>query len=290
MPVVGRPNVGKSSLVNAIVGTKVAITSTRPQTTRNRIRGVHTWPEIDPTHQIVFVDTPGHHRPRTELGERLNEHVYRSLAEADATLFVLSAVEPIGPGDRMIADRLTQLASPVVVAVNKRDAATDDQMVSQLGEAGRWDFDAYVPTSATERTGLDEVRDELARHLPEGPFFFPPDQHHDQTDDFIVSEIIREKFLDSLSDELPHSLAVQVRDMTERDNGVLAIEARLLVERKSQKPIIIGRGGERLRSAGTAARQELELLFGGKIYLDLRVQVERDWQRRTELLDRLGFD
>ncbi len=290
VPVVGRPNVGKSSLVNAMVGEKVAITSSRPQTTRNRIRGVQTWPDDSPTHQIVYVDTPGHHRPRTELGSRLNERVYDSLAEGDAVLFVISAVDPIGPGDRMIADRLSRLDTPVVTAVNKADLAKPNQMVDQLAEAGAWDFAAYVPTSATEHTGLDDLRNELAALLPEGPLFFPPDQTHDQTDAFVIGEIIREKFLDRLNDELPHSLVVQIRDMEERDDGLLSISARLLVERSSQRPIILGRKGSRLRDAGTAARAELELMFGTKVYLDLRVAVEPDWQRRPDSLDRLGFN
>lgn len=289
VPVVGRPNVGKSSLVNAMVGSKVAITSSRPQTTRNRIRGVQTWPENEPTCQIVYVDTPGHHRPKTELGERLNERVYDSLAEADAVLFVIAAVDPIGPGDRMIAKRLSTLGVPVIVAINKHDLAERDQMVNQLAEAGAWDFDAYVPTSATAGTGLATLRDEIIARLPEGPLFFPPGQTHDQTDAFVIGETIREQFLDQLSDELPHSLAVQVRDIEERDNGVLAIAARLLVERASQKPIILGRKGSRLRDAGASARRELEMMFGSRIYLDLRVQVEPDWQRRGDALDRLGF-
>lgn len=290
VPVVGRPNVGKSSLVNAMVGSKVAITSSRPQTTRNRIRGVQTWPDDNPTHQIVYVDTPGHHRPRTELGQRLNERVYASLAEGDAVLFVISAVDPVGPGDRMIADRLSVLDVPVVVAINKHDLASRDQMVEQLALAGEWDFAAYVPTSAVAMTGLDTLRDELIALLPEGPLFFPAGQTHDQADSFVIGEIIREKFLDQLEDELPHSLAVQVHELEERDNGVLAVSARLLVERSSQKPIVLGRKGNRLRDAGTAARRELELMFGSRVYLDLRVQVEPDWQRRPDALDRLGFN
>lgn len=272
-----------------MVGSKIAITSSRPQTTRNRIRGVQTWPDQDPTFQIVYVDTPGHHRPRTELGERLNERVYDSLAEADVVLFVIAAVEPIGPGDRMIAARLARLAVPVVVAINKHDLAKHAQMVDQLAEAGTWDFEAYVPTSAVDGTGLGALRDELAARLPEGPLFFPPGQTHDQTDAFVTAEIIREKFLDQLDDELPHSLAVQIQEIEQRDNGTLAISARLLVERSSQKPIILGRKGSRLRDAGAAARRELELMFGSRIYLDLRVQVEPDWQRRSDALDRLGF-
>lgn len=288
VPVVGRPNVGKSSLVNAMVGSKIAITSSRPQTTRNRIRGVQTWPDEGPAFQIVYVDTPGHHRPKTELGERLNERVYDSLAEADVVLFVISAVDPIGPGDRMIAQRLAQLDVPVVVAINKHDLARHDHMVDQLAEAGAWDFDAYVPTSAVAKTGLETLRDELAARLPEGPLFFPPGQTHDQTDAFVIGEIIREQFLDQLNDELPHSLAVQIQEIEERDS-VLAISARLLVERSSQRPIILGRKGSRLRDAGASARRELELMFGSRIYLDLRVHVEPDWQRRTDALDRLGF-
>lgn len=288
--VVGRPNVGKSTLVNALVGSKVAITSPRPQTTRNTIRGVVTLSEEgEARYQIVLVDTPGLHKPRTSLGERLNSLVYGTLAEADAVLFLLDATQQIGPGDRRIAARLNEAGSRVVVVVNKTDLASKTQIVEQLAEAGIWDFDAYVPVSALQRDGLDTLLGELTARLPEGPLYFPPDATTDQPEQLLIGEIVREKFLGRLRDELPHSLTVMVREMEERPNGVLFVDAAVIVERESQKGIVIGKDGEMLAGAGTEARREIEALLGTKVYLELRVRVEKDWQRRPELLDRLGF-
>jgi GTP-binding protein Era len=285
--IVGRPNVGKSTLVNALVGAKVAITSPRPQTTRNSIRGVLNIAR--PEAQLVFVDTPGVHRPRTALGDRLNRLVYGSLEDADAALFVLDATQRIGPGDRRIAERLAAFGGPTVVAVNKVDAAMRDQVVVMLGEAGEWGFAAYVPVSATERTGLDDLVSELLALLPEGPAFFPPGMATDQPDALLAAELVREKYLARLREELPHSLAVIVEDMETRANGTLYVAATLYVERPSQKGIVIGKGGATLREVGVEARGELEAYFGAPVYLDLRVKVERDWQRKDQLLDRLGF-
>ncbi len=285
--VVGRPNVGKSTLVNALVGEKVAITSPRPQTTRNTIRGVVTMADADV--QLVLVDTPGLHRPRTALGERLNRLVYGSLAENDAAVFVLDAMQNIGPGDRLIAERLTEAGLPVVVAVNKCDLASPAQIAGQLGEAGEWDFHAYVPISALESEGLAPLVDEISALVPEGPFFFPPDMTSDQPERLLAAELVREKYLARLRKELPHSLAVVVDDIDTRDDGLVHVVATVYVERNSQKGIVIGKGGELLRTVGSEARAELETLFGAKVYLDIRVKVEKDWQRREQLLDRLGF-
>ncbi len=283
--VVGRPNVGKSTLVNSLVGEKVAITSSRPQTTRNTIRGVLTRGDS----QYVFVDTPGLHKPRTALGERLNKLVYGSLAEADAVLFVLDARAPVGPGDRLIAERLGEAKAPVVVAVNKVDIARPDQIGSQLAEASVWDFAAYVPISARTGDGVDTLVSELEPFLPEGHFFFPPDAVSDQPEALFAAELVREKFLGRLREELPHSLAVVVADMTTRDDGLVHVEATVYVERTSQKGMVIGKGGAMLSAVGTEARADLERLFGAKVFLELRVKVEKDWQRRDPMLDRLGF-
>lgn len=285
VPVVGRPNVGKSTLVNALVGRKVAITSTRPQTTRNRIRGVVDGPE----YQIVLVDTPGVHKPRTSLGNRLNTLVYRTLADADAVVFVIDATAPIGPGDRLVADRLRTAGSPVVVAVNKIDAAPRDEIAGQLAEAAEWDFDAYVPISALTADNLAPLLTEVIQHLPEGPPYFPPGIGSDQPETVLIAELIREKFLERLHDELPHSLVVVIDDLENADNGTLVVTARAVVERDSQKGIVIGKKGSMLAAAGTEARHELEAVFGTQVHLDLRVVVERDWQQRPEMLDRLGF-
>lgn len=285
VPVVGRPNVGKSTLVNSLVGEKVAITSARPQTTRNTIRGVLTTNEA----QLVFVDTPGLHKPRTALGARLNTLVDGSIAEADAVLFVLDATQRIGPGDRRIAERLLKAGAPVVVVVNKVDAASQEQTIVQLDEAGEWDFEAYVPISALKDDGLDRVVRELVALLPDGPFFFPPEMHTDQPDQFLAAELVREKYLSRLREELPHSVAVVVGDIETRDDGVVVVPAIVYVERESQKGIVIGKGGELAKAVGSEARPELERLFGAKVFLDLRVKVEKDWQRLDHALDRLGF-
>ncbi|MGI9667253.1 MAG: GTPase Era [Acidimicrobiia bacterium] len=285
--IVGRPNVGKSTLVNALVGEKVAITSPRPQTTRNTIRGVVTLE--DRNAQLVLVDTPGIHRPKTALGERLNTLVYGSLAEADAAIFVLDATQAIGPGDRLIAERLERASCPVIVVVNKVDIAHKNDVLLQLSEAAEWDFAAYVPVSAKKDDGLDRVVSELVELLPEGPFFFPPDATSDQPEQLIAAEIVREKYLARLHQELPHSVAVVVEEMEMQDNDVLRIGATVYVERDSQKGMVIGKGGATIRDVGSEARRDLEKLFGTKVFLDLRVKVEKDWQRKDDLLDRLGF-
>ena len=283
--VVGRPNVGKSTLVNALVGAKVSITSARPQTTRNTIRGVVSRPGL----QVVLVDTPGLHRPRTALGERLNRLVEGSLAEADAALLVLDATGRIGPGDRLIAGRLQEAGTTTVVAVNKVDAAGPDRLVEQLAEAGEWGFAAYVPVSALEGSNLGPLLDELAALMPEGPAFFPEGTTSDQSEPVLFGELIREKFLARLREELPHSLAVVVEEVEEQENGVIRVAARLVVERDSQQGIVIGKGGSLLAAAGAEARAEIETLLGARVFLDLRVKVEKDWQQRPGIIERLGL-
>lgn len=285
--VVGRPNVGKSTLVNSVVGVKVAITSPRPQTTRNALRGVLTIAE--PAAQLVFVDTPGFHKPRTALGERLNRLVSGSLDETDVALFVLDATQRIGPGDRLIAERVAETGVPAVVAVNKVDVATPAQITEQLAEAGEWDFAAYVPVSALNNEGTETVIEELTVLLPHGPFFFPPEMTTDQPDRLLAAEIVREKYLARLRDELPHSLVVVTDELEVREGGTVYVAATVYVERDSQKGMVIGKGGSMIAAVGKEARPELETVFGSPVYLDLRVRVEKDWQRRDALLDRLGF-
>jgi len=272
-------------LVNKLVGEKVSITSPRPQTTRNTIRGVLTTGDT----QYVFVDTPGLHKPKTALGERLNRLVYGSLAEADAVLFLLDARQAVGPGDRLIAERLTKSGGSVIVVVNKVDIAGPADIARRLESAADWDFHAYVPLSALKGDGLDVLLDELEPLLPDGQFFFPPDMATDQPDELRAAELIREKYLSRLREELPHSLAVVVEDITTQDNGVVRVEARVYVERESQKGMVIGKGGSMLAAVGAEARRDLEAMLGASVFLDLRVRVEKDWQRRDQLLDRLGF-
>jgi len=286
--VVGRPNVGKSTLVNSLVGRKVSITSASPQTTRNTVRGVVTLPDQgDPQFQVVLVDTPGLHKPRNALGERLNALVYGTLADADAVVFMIDATAPIGPGDRLIAARLNEASAAVIVAVNKTDVASRGQVAAQLATAGHWGFEAYVPVSALRGVGLDVLVEEVCDRLPEGPLYFPPDAATDQPDEVLAGEIVREKYLARLREELPHSLAVVVREMEQRPNGTLYVDAAVVVERASQKGIVIGKGGGMLRSVGAEARTELESIFGVPVYLDMRVRVERDWQRKPQLVDRI---
>ncbi len=287
--VVGRPNVGKSTLVNALVGSKVSITSARPQTTRNTVRGIVTKTvDGDPLWQMVLIDTPGVHKPRTELGNRLNSLVMGTLSEVDAVAFLVDGTAPIGPGDRLIAQRLIEAGADVVVAVTKVDIAGRAGVVSQLTTAAGWDFGAYVPVSAMTGENLEPLVGELVARLPDGPLYFPVDAVTDQLDSILAAEIVREKFLERLREEVPHSLVVVVDDM-ERAGDLLVIHARAIVERPSQRGIVIGKGGSVLGAAGTEARLELETIFGTRVHLDLRVTVEPQWQSRPEILDRLGF-
>lgn len=289
--VVGRPNVGKSTLVNQMVGQKVAITSSRPQTTRNAIRGIVNGPDPDdPDYQLVLVDTPGVHKPKNELGSRLNSLVYGTLAEADVVLFVIDATAPIGPGDKLIADRLISSKANVVLAVNKVDRASRPETIEQLTKASGWPFDEIYPISALKGDGVSELVEELASRLSEGPRFYPEGMVTDQPEVLVVAEIVREKFLDRLREELPHSLVVRIEEIEQRDDGMIDVTADVVVERKSQKGIVIGQGGSLLQMAGTEARKELEAILGNRVNLSLHVVVEKDWQRRPQLLDRLGFD
>lgn len=289
--VVGRPNVGKSTLINRLVGRKVSITSPRPQTTRVTTRGILTLEGPEGSAQIVLVDTPGLHRPRTALGERLNTVVYKALAEADCFLFVIDATGKVGPGDRLIADRLlrTGRADMVILIVNKIDLVRKGRVAERLSEAAPWDFGAYVPVSALTGDGLDRVVGELVPRLPEGPAHYPVGMTTDQPEEVLVAETVREKLLDELRDELPHSVAVKAETIERPMVGAIRIEASIYVERPSQKGIIIGAGGSMIRHVGTEARRELEQNFSRQVYLDLRVKVEKDWQRYPDRIKRLGL-
>jgi GTP-binding protein Era len=287
--VVGRPNVGKSTLVNRIVGRKVAIVSDKPQTTRNEIRGVRT---TDRT-QIVFLDTPGVHRPRTLLGERSNQRALATLAGVDVVCVVVESNAPIGPGDRFVAQAAHEAGSPVVLVVSKVDIAARGDVAAQLTRAAELgDFAAYVPLSARTGVGVDALVGELESRMPEGPRYYPEGVVTDQPEAFLAAELLREQLLKIARDELPHSIMVVVDEIEERETEsgpLLAIHARVLVERDSQRGIVIGRGGEVLKTAGTAARRELETLLGTRVHLETRVRVEPRWQRRAQSLDRLGL-
>jgi GTPase len=285
---VGRPNVGKSTLLNALLGQKLAITSDKPQTTRSAVRGVLHRPEG----QIVLVDTPGLHKPRTLLGQRLNDLVRGTLSEVDLVVQLVDAAAGVGAGDRFLAAELAKVDTPKLCVVNKLDAASRAKMVAALQEAAALgDFAEIVPVSARDGTQLDLLVELLLRHLPEGRPLYPEGHTSDEPEQHLVAELIREKALAVVRDELPHSVAVLVEEMGP-DPGredLLVIRAFLFVERASQKPIVLGRGGSVLRDIGTRARAELEALFGTQVYLDLRVKVAREWQRDPRQLSRLGF-
>ncbi|MHA7271730.1 GTPase Era [Arthrobacter sp. HLT1-20] len=296
----GRPNAGKSTLTNALVGQKVAITSAKPQTTRHTIRGiVHR-----DTFQLVLVDTPGLHRPRTLLGKRLNDLVADTLSEVDVIGFCLPANEKIGPGDRFIATQLGQVGGnkPVIAIVTKTDTvdrqAVTDQLIAveKLGREviGERGFAAVVPVSAVEDFQVNTLATVFAEYLPLSPALYPDGELTDEPEAVMVAELIREAALEGVRDELPHSLAVVVEEIIPRegrseDNPMLDVRVNLYVERPSQKAIIIGKGGARLREVGTNARKGIEALLGTKIYLDLHVKVAKDWQRDPKQLVKLGF-
>jgi GTP-binding protein Era len=286
---VGRPNVGKSTLLNALLGQKLAIVSDKPQTTRSAVRGVLHRPEG----QIVLVDTPGLHKPRTLLGQRLNDLVRGTLAEVDLVLQLVDAAAGVGAGDRFLAAELAKVvATPRLCVVNKMDAASRAKIAAALqAAAGLGDYAEIVPVSARTGEQLDLLVELILRHLPEGRPLYPEGHTSDEPEQHLVAELIREKALAVVHDELPHSVAVLVEEMgpdPERDD-LLVIRANLFVERASQKPIVLGRGGSVLRDIGTRAREELEALFGTKVYLDLRVKVAKEWQRNPRQLTRLGF-
>ncbi|MGH8966419.1 MAG: GTPase Era [Actinomycetes bacterium] len=286
---IGRPNVGKSTLMNALVGTKVAITSSRPQTTRRAIRGIVHRPDA----QLVVVDTPGLHKPRTLLGERLDSLVRSTLTEVDAIGFCVPADQPVGPGDKYIARELAAVKkTPVVAIVTKTDLAAPERVAEQLLAVGRLgEFADIVPCSAQSGFQVGLVADLLISHLPEGPPLYPEGDLTDEPEQILIGELIREAALEGVRDELPHSIAVVVDETMPREgrDDLIDVYAHLYVERSSQKGIIIGHQGSRLREVGAAARRQIEALLGAKVFLDLRVSVLKDWQRDPKQLRRLGF-
>ena len=283
----GRPNVGKSTLLNAVVGEKVAIVSNRPQTTRRAIRGIATgdgW-------QLVIVDLPGVQRPRDPLTERMQRRMERELSESDAALFVLNGQQGVGPGDRFIAAAIRNAGVPVVIAVNKSDLLDRAQTVAVLEDAAALDLDAEIfPVSALRRAGVADVTQQLVGLMPEGDYMYPPEDHTDMSDEVRLAELIREQVLERTREELPHAVEVEIEEIEERDDGLLLVVARMWAETDSQKGILIGKGGQMVRSIGMAARSEIEKLTGRKVHLDLSVRVRRGWRADEGLLDRLGID
>jgi GTPase len=292
---VGRPNAGKSTLTNALVGQKVAITSSKPQTTRHTIRGISTTPQA----QLILVDTPGLHKPRTLLGQRLNDLVRETLLQVDVIGFCLPADQRPGPGDAFIGNELTELRSlrrrPVVAIATKADTVDRDQLAEHLiaiDQLGDWD--AIIPCSAVSGEQVEQVRDLLSSYLPRSPQLYPDGVMTDEPDIIMIAELVREAALEGVRDELPHSLAVVVEEMVPREgrpegSPMTDVRVNVFVERPSQKAIVIGKGGSRLREVGTNSRQAIEQLLGHKVYLDLHVKVAKDWQRDPKQMQRLGF-
>jgi len=287
---VGRPNAGKSTLTNALVGTKVAITSSKPQTTRHAIRGIVHREDA----QLVLIDTPGLHRPRTLLGERLNDIVHTTWSEVDVVGFCVPANEKIGPGDKFIANELEKIAkrTPVIGIVTKTDLVQPQQVAEQLLALQQvMEFAELVPVSAVDGFQVGTLADLLVQRLPEGPQLYPGGELTDEPEQTLVAELIREAALEGVRDELPHSIAVTVEEMLPREgrDDLIDVHAFLFVERPSQKGIILGHKGERLREVGATARRNIERLLGSKVYLDLHIKVAKEWQRDPRQLRRLGF-
>ena len=283
----GRPNSGKSTLVNRIVGGKVAIVSDKPQTTRREVRGIATGPDW----QLVLQDLPGVQRPRDALTERMQGRVERALGEADTALLLLNGEQQIGPGDRFIARAVKNVGLPAVIAVNKVDRLDRSRTLAALAAAAELGLDAEIyPISALTGAGLPELVDELVGLLPEGPFLYPPAEKSDLPERVWLAELIREQVLLRTREEVPHAVEVEIDELEEREDGLLVIRARVWAETESQKGILVGAGGRMVRAVGTAARREIERAVGRRVHLDLNVRVRKGWRRDEGLLDRLGIE
>ena len=284
--VIGRPNVGKSTLINKIIGQKIAITSDKPQTTRSRIQCILTQDDA----QIIFLDTPGIHKPKFKLGEYMLKAAEGTLKEVDAIFFVIDATEKFGGGEKYILERLSATTKPVILVVNKVDLIEREKILPIIAEySARRNFVAVVPISATQGINVDALIAEAKNFLPEGVQYYPAEMVTDQPERLIIAELIREKILHVTQDEVPHSIAVDLEEFTQRDNGTIFIRATIYVERDSQKRILIGKGGSMLKNVGAAARPEIEMLLGTKIFLDLWVKVKRDWRNSIGALQSFGL-
>ena len=284
--VVGRPNVGKSTLINALIDDKIVIVSDKAQTTRNRIVCVYT----DEKKQIVFMDTPGIHKPKHKLGEFMVDQAVDSLREVEAVLFVVAANEKRGPGDNFVIEQLRKVNVPVFLIVNKIDTMEKQDLLEAIvSYENSYPFEAVVPISAKERDNIEEVVNLLEKHLPEGPKYFPDDMITDQPERLIISDIVREKILLQTHDEIPHAIAVDVDEMKTRDDGTTYVRATIYVERDSQKGIIIGKQGSMLKLIGKQARADIERLLATKVFLDVWVKVKKDWRNKSGMLSELGY-
>ena len=284
--VIGRPNVGKSTLINSLIGQKIAIMSDKPQTTRNRILCILTRPEA----QIVFLDTPGIHKPKHKLGEYMVKAAEGTLKEVDAIFFVVDATEKMGPGEYYILERLQATAKPVILVVNKLDLIEKQDVLPIISNySEKYPFVGIVPISAKQEENLDALIEEVEKYLPEGPQYYPDDMVTDQPERLIVAELVREKALLLTRDEVPHAIAVDIDEMKTRDNGDVYVRATIYVERDSQKGIIIGAKGSMLKEIGKLARADIEMLLGSNCFLDLWVKVKKDWRDRDSVLKGFGF-
>ncbi|NEW05212.1 GTPase Era [Paenibacillus sp. SYP-B3998] len=284
--IIGRPNVGKSTLMNQIIGQKIAIMSDKPQTTRNKIHGVYT----SENGQIVFLDTPGIHKPTSKLGDYMSKVAYSTLGEVDAILFLVDVAEGLGGGDRYIIEQLKRLETPVILVLNKMDRIKPEELLPIIvSYKDLYNFAEIIPISALKGKNVTTLLEQIVRYLPTGPQYYPADQITDHPEQFVCAELVREKILHLTRDEIPHSIAVQIEDMKVEANGVVHISAVIFVERDSQKGIIIGKQGNLLKEIGRQARKDIEALLGSKTFLELWVKVKKDWRNQDRVLRDLGF-
>lgn len=284
--IIGRPNVGKSTFVNRVIGHKIAIMSDKAQTTRNKIQGVMTRDDA----QIIFIDTPGIHKPKHKLGDYMMRVAKNTLSEIDAIMFMVNVNEDIGRGDEYIMEMLKNVKTPIFLVLNKIDLVHPDTLMPKIEQYQSYmDFTDIIPISALEGLNVDHFIDVLKSFLPEGPKYYPDNQISDHTEQFVVSEIIREKILHLTSEEIPHAIGVNVDRMIKEDEDRVRIEATIYVERDSQKGIVIGKGGKKLKEVGKRARRDIEMLLGSKVYLELWVKVQRDWRNKVNFIRQIGY-
>ena len=284
--IIGRPNVGKSTFVNRVIGHKIAIMSDKAQTTRNKIQGVMTRDDA----QIIFIDTPGIHKPKHKLGDYMMRVAKNTLSEIDAIMFMDNVNEDIGRGDEYIMEMLKNVKTPIFLVLNKIDLVHPDTLMPKIEQYQSYmDFTDIIPISALEGLNVDHFIDVLKSYLPEGPKYYPDNQISDHPEQFVVSEIIREKILHLTSEEIPHAIGVNVDRMIKEDEDKVRIEATIYVERDSQKGIVIGKGGKKLKEVGKRARRDIEMLLGSKVYLELWVKVQRDWRNKVNFIRQIGY-
>lgn len=284
--IIGRPNVGKSTFMNRVIGHKIAIMSDKAQTTRNKIQGVMTRNDA----QIIFLDTPGIHKPKHKLGDYMMRVAKNTLSEIDAIMFMVNVNEEIGRGDEYIMEMLKNVKTPVFLVLNKIDLVHPDALMPRIEQYQKYmNFTEIVPISALEGLNVDHFIDVLKTYLPEGPKYYPDDQISDHPEQFVVSEIIREKILHLTSEEIPHAIGVNVDRMIKENDERVRVEATIYVERDSQKGIVIGKGGKKLKEVGKRARHDIEMLLGSKVYLELWVKVQKDWRNKVIFIRQMGY-